>query len=115
MTDERDFNNLNVWLTDRLEERRLSVNDLARLGRMSATVIYMWLRDHARPGSTNVGKVVKVLSEHPAWEQDRVGRWQQVMKTVTYEEMVQQFTERQNGRPKGSGGGPRAVTTRGRK
>ena len=114
MEEQQDFNNLPKWLRQRMEERRLTVDELSMKSKLSRTQIFSWLKDESRPTSTSMLKIVHVLSGKPVWKK-RWGKdeWYPKMVEVTLEEALQQYVEKKNGRPKGSGG-TSSVRTRGR-
>lgn len=108
---EKDFNNLGPWLRQKLVERNMSVEDLARVckPRLSRRVIYMWMEDEVRPGSMSMTRVCHALSQIPVVAVDG----SKTLVPVPTEEAFAQYTERKNGRPKGGGAGsPKAVTVR---
>lgn len=106
---QQDYNRLNTWLPPKLEARGMTVEDLAVAARVSRRVIYMWLKDEARPTTQTMAKIVHALSEA------RLLGAVEVYEKVELEDALRQYIERKAGRPKGSGGGARAVTTRGRR
>ena len=110
MTDsQKDFNNLGPWLRQKLVERNLSVEDLARLckPRLSRRAIYMWMEDECRPGSMSMTRVCHVLSQVPVIAPDG----SKSLVAVPTEEAFKQYTERKNGRPFG-GGNTKSVTVK---
>jgi hypothetical protein len=101
-----DYNKLPQWLTRKLDERRMSVDDLAYEARISRTVIYMWLNDTYRPTPQSMIKVCRALSGHKVWKKAGNGSWtDHPPETVDLVDALRQFTEKRTGRPRGSGGG----------
>lgn len=114
MSTEKDFNNLGQWLPEKLEERRVTIDELSIKAKLSRTIIYQWLKDEVRPSSKSILKVIHYLSTVPVWKKKR-GEWYQEVEEITLQEALSQYTERKLGRPKGSGGGPAPVRSRSRR
>jgi hypothetical protein len=110
---QKDFNHLNVWLTEKLEERRMSVEELSTEAKVSRSIVYGWLSDRFRPTGRTLLRVVHVLSETPVVIVKN-GNTSRVKREVPYEEALRQFSPRVLGRPKGSGSGVRGVSVRSR-
>jgi transcriptional regulator with XRE-family HTH domain len=108
---DKDFNNLGVWLRQKLTERNLSVEDLARLckPRLSRRAIYMWIEDTARPSAQSITRVCHALTDVPVV--DAKGNVTKV--EITTAEAFGQYSERKIGRPAGLGT-TRSVSARAR-
>jgi transcriptional regulator with XRE-family HTH domain len=98
-----DFNHLNVWLKKKLDERGLSVEDLARAANLARRNIYKWMSDERRPTYDTAPRVVAALSKIPVLKRDERGNITQVIEEVTLAEFYRQYTPRPLGRPRGSG------------
>jgi transcriptional regulator with XRE-family HTH domain len=106
----KDFNNLKAWITQKLDERNMCVEDLAVKAGISRGLVYLWMQDRARPTYNTMPKVVRALSEAPVFL--RGGKTE--LREISLEEAYAQYTMNKLGRPKGTGSGVKAVTTRGR-
>jgi transcriptional regulator with XRE-family HTH domain len=111
MNRKQDFNNLREWLTKKLDERLMTVEDLARESRISRTLLYDWMNDKWRPTHNTMPKVVRALSDTPVIVTVN-GKTTQELRPISLEEAYAQYTQRTLGRPKGSGGEVRAVPVR---
>lgn len=95
----KDFNHLNTWLRGKMDERQISVEELAVASTVSRNQLYNWLRDQHRPTSKTMLKVVHALSDLPVITYQKDKRIEQKVK-VTIEEGMAQFTSVPLGRPK---------------
>jgi transcriptional regulator with XRE-family HTH domain len=91
---KENFNHLKQWLVPLLNEKKMSVEDLAQKANITRTIIYWWLSDKYRPDEQSMVRVCAVL-----------GR--------PLEEGLRQYTPRKRGRPVGYSPGPRRLTARG--
>jgi hypothetical protein len=102
MTPRRDYNDLPKWIPAQMQRVGIaSVEQLAyRAGGLSRMAIYRWLNDQSRPTTQTMAKICRALD-------------------VPLAEGLRQYSEKPNGRPKGSGGGAeggvKAVAVRERK
>lgn len=90
---DNDFNNLGEWLPPRIEKTGLSIEMFSRKIDLSRAQLYRYFNDLSRPTTQTMAKICRVLK-------------------VPLEEGLRQYVEKKNGRPVGSGGGPREVTVR---
>lgn len=89
----KDFNNLGIWLPPRIEKTGLSIEMFARKVSLSRAQLYRYFTDLSRPTTQTMARICRALH-------------------VPLEEGLRQYTEKTNGRPKGSGGGTREVSVR---
>lgn len=98
----RDYNDLATWIPAQMKRAGIeSVEQLAyRAGGLSRMAVYRWLNDQSRPRTQTMVKVCRALG-------------------VELSEGLKQYSEKRNGRPKGSGagsdGGVKSVSTKERK
>jgi hypothetical protein len=61
------FNNLNIWLRQKLNERQLSVNHFSALsgGKIDTAVVWSWYADRTRPYPRTMQIVCETLSRAP--------------------------------------------------
>lgn len=76
----KDFNHLKQWLLPILEQKQISVEDLARAAGCTRSAIYYYISDRNRPSTQKMAAICRVLG-------------------VSLEEALQQYTERPVGRP----------------
>lgn len=86
-----NFNRIKEWLLPLLEERQMSVEDLANEAGITRASIYFYLSDASRPKEGVMIAICRALGRPP-------------------EEGLSQYTPKVNGRPRGQGSGPREVT-----
>lgn len=104
----KDFNHINQWLTQKLDERGVSVEQLANISGLSKASLYFYMTDRRRPDEQAMAKICHALSG--LMVTDLQGN--QFMQEVPFEEGLRQYTPRKRGRPSGSGGGTRELTVR---
>ena len=77
-----DYNHIREWLGHHLQQKNLSVEQLARKAGLSRAMIYFYIEDRNRPSSNSMARICKVLG-------------------VPLEEGMKQFTPRKPGPPFG--------------
>jgi transcriptional regulator with XRE-family HTH domain len=61
MATPQDYNNIRKWLEPLLAERRLSVENFARLIDVTRTAVYNYLNDANRPDEQTMVRMCRVL------------------------------------------------------
>jgi transcriptional regulator with XRE-family HTH domain len=81
MIDNTDFNNIKQWLLPKLEERGLTVEELANKIGVTRAAVYFWLNDTTRPSESAMKRICDLLG-------------------LPFEEGLAQYTPKRVGRPK---------------
>ena len=79
---ETNYNHLDKWLTELLDHRQLSVEQLAEAVGLSRSSVYFYLQDKTRPDEDTMVRICNFLG-------------------VPLEEGLRQYTPRKRGRPRG--------------
>lgn len=88
----RDYNNVKVWMNDKLAERNISLaNFVVKTGhKITNASVFRWYADTFRPTPEKMDIVCKTLSNLPILEEGRPPRFEE----VPLREGLAQFTER---------------------
>jgi transcriptional regulator with XRE-family HTH domain len=83
MTHTGDFNHIKDWLLPIVDEKGLSLEQVARAAGLSKASIYHYINDKRRPSTDAMRKICDVLG-------------------VPHEDGLKTFSPKANGRPKGA-------------
>lgn len=105
---QRDFNHFGPWLREKMEQRGVSVEEVARHSKgersstrkgygVTATTLYHWISGFTRPSQNKLVLICEHLTELPLVDAEGVPTNRK--EPVRLAEALEQFTPRKVGRP----------------